>query len=748
MQGPSGKMMNLWPAGTHFMSFQLILVLFLAACATVALPGGAAPDSTGGPAPSGLLCDLLPSAGAPAVTSPQPRFSWIVNSNEPDDVQSAYEIRVATAEAAAGPAFYDSGKVVGDQSVAVIYAGPALQARTEYWWRVRTHDRRGRPSAWSAPARLVTGSLASPRAIGDVGRSALTQTVVAPVRMVTLGPGHYFLDFGRDGFAGLRLDLAGTVAGQRVVVHLGEAADGDSVNRKPPGSVRYLRSEVALQSGTHAYTAPLTEKDARRMPPEIGPVMPFRYVELENVPGAFTAADARQVVAHYPFDDHAARFTSSDKRLNDVWDLCHYSMKATSFCGVFVDGDRERLPYEADAYINQLGWYCTERDFALPRYTNEHLLDNATWPTEWSFHSVMMSWADYLYSGDAESLALCYDELKPKTLIDLEGPDGLISTVHPPVPASVLAAVHAPRLQDIVDWPGGERDGYEMRPINTVVNAFHYRALREMAQIAIVTGHSADAARFDAAADRVKAAVNARLFDSATGLYVDGAGAMAGHPGDVSSHSALHANLFPVAFGLVPPDRMPKVAAFVRSRGMACSVYAAQYLMEALYASDQGAYALDLMLAPGDRSWDHMAHGIGATITTEAWDQRYKPNQDWNHAWGAAPANVIPRLLMGVEPTEPGFRTMRIRPQPGNLQTASLDLPTVRGTVHVDFVSHADRFALNVRLPANTRAEVCLPRYAGREGRVLMDGKPRAGRVEGNYVIIDNVGSGLHVFTL
>lgn len=35
----------------------------------------------------------------------------------------------------------------------------------------------------------------------------------------------------------------------------------------------------------------------------------------------------------------------------------------------------------------------------------------------------------------------------------------------------------------------------------------------------------------------------------------------------------------------------------------------------------------------------------GSTITMEAWSLKAKPNQDWNHAWGAAPANLLPRYL-------------------------------------------------------------------------------------------------------
>src|SRR5205814_6290826 len=142
---------------------------------------------------------------------------------------------------------------------------------------------------------------------------------------------------------------------------------------------------------------------------------------------------------------------------------------------------------------------------------------------------------------------------------------------------------------------------------------------------------------------------------------------------------------------LGPGGRSRRVAEFVKSRGMACSVYGAQYLLEALYEAGEAGHALALMTARTDRSWTHMARDVGTTMTLEAWDNRYKPNQDWNHAWGAAPANILPRKLMGVEPEEAGFRKVRIRPRPGSLEWARLDLPTIRGPVHVDFRSSPAR---------------------------------------------------------
>lgn len=69
--------------------------------------------------------------------------------------------------------------------------------------------------------------------------------------------------------------------------------------------------------------------------------------------------------------------------LNRVWELCRYSVKATSFAGIYVDGDRERIPYEADALLNQLCHYSVDREFTLARRSHEYLLNHATWPTEW-----------------------------------------------------------------------------------------------------------------------------------------------------------------------------------------------------------------------------------------------------------------------------------------------------------------------------------------------------------------------------
>ena len=567
-------------------------------------------------------------------------------------------------------------------------------------------------------------------------RKPIAQERIAPAELVKVGDGHYFVDFGKAAFAGLELTVKVPEANRTVVVHMGEAVSAPrTVDRKPGGSVRYHTTKVVLQAGKKLYVVPLTPADQRLMPKGVGAVMPFRYVELENAP-ELTTADIRQVAAHYVFNDAAAAFNCSDPKLTAIWEMCRHTMKVTSFGGLFVDGDRERLPYEADAYINQLGWYCSTDDLSLPRLSHEHLILKPTWPTEWIMFSVFMAWEDYRYTGDTTSLEKFYTDLKAKTLVALERPDGLISTVQPPVPKTVNAAIHfGKQLRDIVDWPLVERDGCEMKPVNTVVNAFHCRAMQQMAEIAAVLKKDDDAKQFQVAAAKALASLNATLVDPATQLYVDGEG---------SQHSSLHANMFPLAFGLVPAARRAKVAEFVRSRGMACSVYGAQFLMEALFDNGQAAHALALMTADGDRSWTHMVERVGTTVALEAWDKKYKKNLDWNHAWGAAPANILPRKVLGIEPLTPGWTRILVCPRLGNLIWAEGKVPSLRGPVSVKYEKTAQTFRMTVEIPAGTTAKVVVPA----NGELRLDGKLVKGTEADGGLLLDPVGPGKHEITV
>ena len=131
----------------------------------------------------------------------------------------------------------------------------------------------------------------------------------------------------------------------------------------------------------------------------------------------------------------------------------------------------------------------------------------------------------------------------------------------------------------------------------------------------------------------------------------------------------------------------------------------------------------------------------------EAWDNKYKPNQDWNHAWGAAPANIITRKLFGIEPLEAGFRKIRIQPQPADLHHATLTFPSVRGEVEVSFVNEQGHFfSMQTVTPANTETEIWLP-LVDKKYHLEVNGKVQKGKVTGQFVKV-MAGSGKYTFLI
>ena len=169
----------------------------------------------------------------------------------------------------------------------------------------------------------------------------------------------------------------------------------------------------------------------------------------------------------------------------------------------------------------------------------------------------------------------------------------------------------------------------------------------------------------------------------------------------------------------MPDDKLSGVIAWLEQRDMQCSPYAAQYFMDALLINGSDEKAIDLMIADGDRSWKHMVNS-GTTISWEAWDLKYKPNQDWNHAWGAAPANLLPRFVLGAQPAAPGWTTAIIRPCPGGLRHARGQVPTPRGPISIDWENEST-FVLSLVLPDGMTAQVDLPATDGATG-VFVDG--------------------------
>jgi hypothetical protein len=119
-----------------------------------------------------------------------------------------------------------------------------------------------------------------------------------------------------------------------------------------------------------------------------------------------------------------------------------------------------------------------------------------------------------------------------------------------------------------------------------------------------------------------------------------------------------------------------------------CSIYFSHYLLAALPRLQATPYFFERL-----KLWDELPAQGFKTLPESP-----EPCRSDCHAWGAHPLYHFVTLLLGVTPASPGFRTVRIAPQPCHLTQLDGRVPHPRGDICVAL----DR--------VKQRAEIVLPR--------------------------------------
>jgi hypothetical protein len=207
---------------------------------------------------------------------------------------------------------------------------------------------------------------------------------------------------------------------------------------------------------------------------------------------------------------------------------------------------------------------------------------------------------------------------------------------------------------------------------------------------------------------------------------------------------------------LVPAERraavLEAVVADVRRRGNALTAgdVGYRYLLRALADGGRSDVIFD-MNAQSEKPGYGYQLKMGATSLTEAWDAGRASSQ--NHFMLGHIMEWFYHDLAGIagDPAGPGFKKIRIRPEPvGGLTWARGSLDSVRGRIVSDWRIEGGKFKLVVTIPPNSTARVYVP--ADEAGSVKENGRPAAdspgvefsGREDGWAVF--SVGSGRYVF--
>ena len=92
----------------------------------------------------------------------EPRLSWIVESDERAQYQTAYRIIVASDQEIVNKNegdLWDTKKVLSDQTTHVIFEGKTLESEMTCYWKVMVWDKNDDPSEWSAASMWTMGLL-------------------------------------------------------------------------------------------------------------------------------------------------------------------------------------------------------------------------------------------------------------------------------------------------------------------------------------------------------------------------------------------------------------------------------------------------------------------------------------------------------------------------------------------------------------------------------------------------------------
>jgi|WetSurMetagenome_2_1015567.scaffolds.fasta_scaffold15154_2 alpha-L-rhamnosidase len=112
--------------------------------------------------PTNLRCEYLTDPYGIDVV--KPRLSWCILSSTRGQLQTAYQVLVASSEEKLERNIgdlWDSEKILSDQSVQILYSGKQLTSGMRCYWKIRVWDKDGKQPPWSQSAFWTMGLLSA-----------------------------------------------------------------------------------------------------------------------------------------------------------------------------------------------------------------------------------------------------------------------------------------------------------------------------------------------------------------------------------------------------------------------------------------------------------------------------------------------------------------------------------------------------------------------------------------------------------
>jgi alpha-L-rhamnosidase len=428
----------------------------------------------------------------------------------------------------------------------------------------------------------------------------------------------------------------------------------------------------------------------------------WRYVELRVKTGAepLQLKKFTHFATGYPFQTRA-RFDSSDPELNRIWQIGWDTVQLDAHETFMDTAYWEQLQYIGDTRIEALTSYLVSGDNKLGVQALEAFGDSSVnslpqsrGPARerQSIPPFALLWVGMLhdfwqYQPDPAPIRRSLPGVRSvlEYYRGYVGADGLVGTT----PGWEFIDWR-PTLSN-APWSRDERPKSD----RCIITLLYIGALKQAADLEQAEGEAKLAEANRMAADRLSKTVNALCWSAERGLYGDNPDKTA-----FSQHANALAVLYDVAPKSAQVDILDKIT--VRDGGITApdgitgtTYYFAYYLVRAVDHAGLGDRYVELL-----NTWRGM---LAKNYTT--WPEEPDPTRSDSHAWSAHPTADLLRIVAGIQPASPGFRTVRIAPNLGTLATLNAALAHPLGMIETRYHRTGNTLRTVISLPANLTGE-------------------------------------------
>ncbi|MDR0823488.1 MAG: glycoside hydrolase family 78 protein [Prevotella sp.] len=273
-----------------------------------------------------------------------------------------------------------------------------------------------------------------------------------------------------------------------------------------------------------------------------------------------------------------------------------------------------------------------------------------------------------------------------------------------------------PERQDLIhsEDPSRKTDGAILS------TTFFYRLLQLMSKFAVLNGYTADRQEFDDLARKMKDSYNEKYLNKETGEY---------------GNNTVTANILSLMLGLVPAEYEDKVFSNVvkvtegEFKGhVSTGLVGIEYLMRGLTKYGRADLAYKIATNKTYPSWGYMIEQ-GATTIWELWngDTADPAMNSGNHVMLLGDLLTwYYESLAGISTDKNivGFKKINMKPVfPEGLDFVNASYDSVYGKIRSEWKKDNGRINWEIEIPANTTAEITLPKDMGVKSKLSMQDK-------------------------